>query len=465
MINLRTLLGLAAGVAAVAGAAEYKLEFKTLGADEAWSFAGGPGVAARLSAEKPGDLKKAPPAVSSNPLYGRLAAYPETNGFLLRLDEAKGTGRGYDQFIIDLNENGDLTDDAVTAVNAPASAGPRPDDSTDWRRTGRFGPIVVPETRRMGEWKPIYYAEASVYRTDLAAARKDPNIYVGFLRLKAGWFLETVADFGTHQHKLAFYDANSNLRLGDRPAPRLYNDTNWYFSGGDTILVDANNSGTCEVTLTNSEASPMGPLLYHGPTPCRVALADGRKSVRLDPYEGPLAEVLLKPLGEQVESLSLAWEETKDQWQLLKPEPFDAAVRVPPGRYRLTVCQLRATGTNGIPVFARGYKRTLQPTILFEAGRTNFLLCGAPLAVNVTASGDGSASAPAGEGLKERLFAWLRSFDHERAVHINAEVTGRGGEVYSSYSMGLADKEPSKPRFTVTGQGGKQIASGNLEFG
>ena len=122
----------------LAPAKDFPLEFKTLNAEEAMAFPGGPGISAILRLDNPGVITKAPPAISKHPLYGELSI--RTNRLWFRIDESKGDGKGYDRLIVDLNQNGDLTDDAV--FNGWSSPGKRP------RRTGRKSRSLGPSRCR-----------------------------------------------------------------------------------------------------------------------------------------------------------------------------------------------------------------------------------------------------------------------------------------------------------------------------
>ena len=50
----------------------------------------------------------------------------------------------------------------------------------------------------------------------------------------------------------------------------------------------------------------------------KVALAPDCRSLRVEPWTDPLAEVALEPHGSQVCSVTLAWERTNKQWQLIR---------------------------------------------------------------------------------------------------------------------------------------------------
>ena len=105
----------------LAPAKDFPLEFKTLNAEEAMAFPGGSGLYGTLRLDKPNAITKAPPAISKHPLYGQMSV--STNRVYFQIDESKGDGNGYDRLIVDLNQNGDLTDDvAAIRVEQPKPA-------------------------------------------------------------------------------------------------------------------------------------------------------------------------------------------------------------------------------------------------------------------------------------------------------------------------------------------------------
>ena len=109
--------GLVAIVAVVtASAEEFPLTFRTIPAKDVIAFPGGYGVSGSLHLAKPAKVKNEPKAVSRHPLYAECPGTSTADGFIIRLDESNGVGKGYDQLIADMNQNGDLTDDAVTPL-------------------------------------------------------------------------------------------------------------------------------------------------------------------------------------------------------------------------------------------------------------------------------------------------------------------------------------------------------------
>ena len=104
---------LAVAAAATASGEDFPLTFRTIPAKDVMSFPGGSGTYGQLGLAKPAKLRKEPKAMSRHPLYGVCRDTPAGPAFLFRLDESKGDGKGYDQLIVDMNQNGDLTDDPV----------------------------------------------------------------------------------------------------------------------------------------------------------------------------------------------------------------------------------------------------------------------------------------------------------------------------------------------------------------
>ncbi len=463
MKTFRTVLGRAVALcAATAGASEHSLQFKSLDFDEAMSFGGGYGMTAQLTLTRPAGIKREAKAISANPIYGQFSTSLISGGLLFRLDESKGTKKGYDSLVLDWNQNGDLTDDKAAPLSQTKSKQRLPENY----QNARFGPIAVPETHRIGEWRPTYYADNTLYARDLDSVRRDRMSYIGYLRLKAGWCLETTAEFEGRKHKVAIYDANTNFKLGNGPASRVFNATNWYFTGGDNVLVDANDSGDYDTGMYGNEVCVLSPVVYHGAKPFSFSLAKDCKTLRVEPYSGALAEVRLQPKGEQVRVVYLGWERGRDQWEQLKVWSAGGKILVPEGSYRLYACEIKTEGAGDKLAQAKGFKRLAEPAVAFRTGRNNTLSCGAPLDVRVTAANNQStAMVAAGKSLTSRISSALSTAERQPVLRINAVVVGRGGEIYSSYGMGLENDPPPKPSFTVLAANGKEIASGNLEFG
>ncbi|MGO8930332.1 MAG: hypothetical protein ACLQU3_25975 [Limisphaerales bacterium] len=458
--------GLMAVVGAVTVSAEdFPLTFRSIPPKDVMSFPGGYGTYGQLQLVKPARLKKEPKAVSRHPLYGECREKPGEAGFVFRLDESKGDGKGYDQLMVDMNRNGDLTDD----VPAPLVVLPGDRSTRSQAMQQRlFGPIQAPASTMIAGGRPVYYAQAYINNLGfLPAGQNVQNVYAGQLRLKAGWYVDTTVELKGRKQEVGVYDGDSNLRLGDVSKPQTYHNPgeqeNWYFGPGDFLLVDVDGSGAFERDSFDSESCPYGPVLYLGATPYKVALSEDCKSLRVEPWTEALAEVALQPQGDQVRSVTLAWERPNKQWQLIRAGAANGQIKVPPGNYRLYTCELLGKGAPRDQVMASAYQRVLGKPFSFAAGQANTLRCGAPLEIKVMANKRIPESWELNSGsLRNPPLA----SDSEYVLAINADVHGAGGEIYSTYAKGEKFKaDPPKPTFTIMDGSAKKVASGNLEFG
>jgi hypothetical protein len=467
MIRPTFVCGLIAVAAvATASAEDFPLTFRTIAPKDVMAFPGGYGAMGQLRLAKPAKLKKEPKAVSGHPLYGVCGEADGAAAFLFRLDESKGDGKGYDQLIVDMNQNGDLTDDVTAPLVVLPTDRKAPSQGVQQKL---FGPIGAPAGKTIAGGHPIYFAHA--YINDLSpflrSGQNVENIYAGQLRLKAGWYVDTVVELKGLKRKVGVFDGDTSLRLGEASKPQTFRNAgeeeNWYFGQGDSLLIDADDSGAFEQDQFDSECCPFGPLLYVGATPYKVALTPEGKSLQVEPWTGALAEVALQPHGEQVCRVTLAWEQPNKHWQLVRAGVADGKIQVPPGNYRLYRCELLGKGTPRDQVMAAGYQRVTRKPSAFAAGKANTLRCGAPLEIKVTAE---KRTPQPWELNSADQSKRPTALDSEFVLSINANVWGVDGEVYSEYAKGEKFKaEPPKPTFTVMDNSGKKVASGNLEFG
>ena len=175
---------------AVAGAAfaeDFPLTFRSIRAEDVLSFPGNVGSSSLLRLTKPSGLRREPKAISQHPLYGECPDSATGGVFIFRLDESKGDGSGYDRLIVDLNQNGDLTDDSV--VHSSSSSGNRRSTAAE---QVLFGPLQAAAARTVAGGRPVCFAQVYlVARPILSLRRASPNLFLGQLSLKAGWYLDT----------------------------------------------------------------------------------------------------------------------------------------------------------------------------------------------------------------------------------------------------------------------------------
>jgi len=440
-----------------APAKDFPLEFKPLTLEQVKGYKWSYGAVQMIVAAKPAALKNEPKAVSAHPLYGEFKYRSDKTSMLFRLDESQGTGKGYDTLILDLNRNGDLTDDTVIT---PA-ANMEPWSNFKGQEVRLFGPIEAPAAKWNGPGKPIYYAVLDLRANAIGQLHKNPALvkeYLGNLRLRAGFCLETTVEMDGFKHKVAVIDNDANMRLGDLCRPYISSDGRWFLGAadGDRLLFIKDDSGT------NNGSRCFASILYLDAVPYQVALAADCRSLQVEPWPEPLAEVSLQPHGEQVDGLGLGWESAKDQWQFIDVGVAGGRIKVPPGNYGLWCVSVSAKSPKGETLTVNGANMNSRKVFSMTSGGTNTLRCGTPLEIKVTTSHPDNSSSSV-------LFNWVgKLFSSESdELRIQAEIVGAGGETYSSFS--LVDehgrRQPAKPAFTIATADGKVVASGNLEFG
>ena len=462
MIAPIRLLGLAmAGAAFGAPAAEFPLQVKNMTMAEARRCPGGYGVFSMLSASQPPELKKAPAPVSAHPLYARTAAEAPggrtgTPGsvWLFRFDESQGTGKGYDRLIVDLNQNGDLTDDPV----AEAVPGQRPAGSNE---RASFGSIELPAAKTVGAWHPRFYAD--IYLFNQRAIRiSDARMPIGQLNLKAGNYLEAEVEVASVKVKLGVVDGNCNFQLGDlttlfQAQPGPGEPQRWHVRSGDYFVRDLDIAGRAEPAPGNRVANHFSSVLYFGAKPFTVALAPDLRSLRVEPFTGPTGALQVPA---QVAELVLALEKAPQRWEVLTPEPKEGQTVLPQGTYRMVKYTLSALA-DGADWTRAVANEVADKTVKVEAGATAKLEAGLPLSLALTAT---RSQADTEAGLWARIRSALGSKGSpSQVVNLDVKIHGAGGERYTSFFAAKRQVEP--PRFAITDSAGKEIDAGAFQFG
>jgi len=465
---MKTIAGLTCGLAtlaAVAGpAAEFPLELKTVDAERAWALPGGSGRFSQLETRKPSQLTKEPKAVSAHPVYGSFSDSGPDRSVIFRLDESKGTGKGYDTLLLDQNGNNDLTDDRAFTGKPHVDANRSPDvERAD------FGPIAALEPQCAGLWRPINFAQLTLYnRSQIGGS--DPQASFGYLQMTTGCYLETTVTLEGSSQKLALMDGNGNMRFGDRARATKSTrngEDSWYFVDGDMVMRDCDGSGSYESDQFGTESEYLSDYLYVGTNPYRLSVSADHKVLRLEPCTEPMGEIAIEPHGEQVNRASVARETKPGQWELISPAFVNGKAKVPVGKYRLYSTVLSAKDSNGVPVTAGAYNRAFKTTFEVAAGKMSALKCGGPLELKVTAGKQGAKANPGGiMGAALSLFGGNSDTSAGSELAINMAVSGAGGESYSGYVKGKdRNGRPPLPVFKISTADGKQVATGNLEFG
>jgi len=459
--KILSILAATVAMSAPAYAKEYALQLKSLAFDEAMQGAGGYGTYAQLLPKKPATLKSEPKAVSGQPIYGELQMGSNLR-MLFRVDESKGQGKGYDRLLLDLNQNSDLTDDAVISRN---ESNQNANQNTD---VAGFGPIQAPASLCVGQWKPIYYAQMYVYNRNIGTMG-GTGTYIGNMRLKSGSYLEAQIDLDGKTERLGLLDGNCNLKLGDVSKPTMYNSSEgsqWYFAPGDFFLRDKNHNGRFDNDQCEQESEFLSNLIYFNGKPYNITISPDYDSVKVESYSSDMATLDIQPKGAQIKQLVVAHEAEKGNWRAFHAGVVEGKVKVPPGNYRLYSCVVGGENASKNLVMAGGYQRVTTTPVKAESGKEVVLKCGGPIELQVTAQKQQGGRTSSG-GLMDAaisLFAGTGSSTPPE-LRINMTAKGAGGEVYSGFQSGTSGRSPVTPSFKVFGDDGKQVASGNLEFG
>jgi hypothetical protein len=144
---------------------------------------------------------------------------------------------GYGELIIDMNGNGDLTDDTVYPCIPPSEM--------PALRMGRnlvFGPIPCPEACVTGGWDPLWFALIE-FPADDRANSGSPRCW---LRSRMASYMEAQVQLGRYHTKVAVYDADGDFHLGEPlrgEAGYLADPRQPLSSRGDNLMIDYNQSG------------------------------------------------------------------------------------------------------------------------------------------------------------------------------------------------------------------------------
>ncbi len=397
-----------------------------------------------LTATPPSPVRREPKTVSRYPLYGRLQL-TKHGPLLFRLDEAGGSGNGYDRLIFDFNRNGDLSDDPEQQGTVLRTA------ESPYAETSLFGPVTNAPEWKAGPWPAPLALKVSLRKRTwwgrLQVAPRSP-VLIGRLEAHSCWYLQTTAAVGGRQEPLGFWDCNCNFNLGETPSAVGPRNQRLSFTVRDLLLRDFDRNGTFDFTALFTDTQGFPNVLCVGTNVFSVELDASYRFVRLQPYVGPVGEVRL---SEKMESASLGWYKN-GIWTLLTVGLEQGKATVPAGRYCLHSCVLRGADTEGRTVFARGVNNTVTNSFEVVQGQITRVRCGPPI-----------------EPLIETRFfpaETRRGVQDLGRLNINVRVTGAGGEIYASFARGPElTVRSAPPKFRVTDESGQTILSGQLEYG
>jgi hypothetical protein len=441
---------------------QFPLRVQDLSMGEAMASPGGYGAYGSVSAIKPAELKRLPTCKSKNPLFSsitRQAAGPARAeaGMLFLLDESGGTGRGYDRLIVDLNGNRDLTDDPVwerSPETVAQGGGPfeRP----------RFGPVMMPESRRVGGWRPQFYVEAYLYNLEVLKQGDGEMLrFVGQMRLRAGNRLVADVEVGGIKQRVGVMDTDVSFGMGNSASAvevsRSPGRTGWYLMPADYLLRDWDGSGEFADTVEREEAEPFSSLVHFAGRPYDLKLADDLSWIRFDAVSAATGEL---EVGRDVRRIMLG-RQVADGWEALSPAVVDGRLTLPTGEYRIATLLLESSDAKRIRLMSSDVPLK---AIEVAGGKMAKVEVGMPFRLELTAH---TRSAQPGEvpgvlGAIRGMFGGARGAE-EMILQLGVNVLGRGGEVYSGFSA-VSGGHLAPPRFEILADG-KVVGSGDFEYG
>lgn len=270
--------------------------------------------------EPDGEVRRYPTFKSDKPLYGSFQVggpptEPEAGfHYAFAVDESSGTGKEYDRFYIDVNRNGDLTDDspAKPIENVPEDMQVR---SSSVTAQAFFEPVKLqvmpkdgPEQRLELMPRFFAYGEQRTY-----AALVPMKAYTGTIRIG---------------------DQELNAVLGHaRGIPGWYNhpDTALFLQSTDQL--DDSRYDSAQLKMLHQMAE----------TCYRVSAAPSGRKLFVWPYRGPLGTLEIKPGTRDIEKLIVTGSLESGESLIRLTEQAQSEDKSTAGSYRLPVGDYRPT--------------------------------------------------------------------------------------------------------------------------
>jgi hypothetical protein len=437
IVNSTALLVLCVfGMASLGLAKEFPLTRKELPLDAVTRQADSLGNMEFLTVTRPPNVTE-PAATSKKPLYAYAPAGAKGGRkLLLRLDESKGTGKGYDRLIIDLNRNNDFKDDPVHTGKKQSASG----EVLFGEDVVVFGPIEVPAETAGGKDAPA----ASVY-VQASTMRRITMGMAGMAMILPACCLEAEVEFGGVKQKIALLDRNGNLNFADM----VRGETGpMGFGGfeGDVLLRDCDGSGDYNLDEMERETEPLSPIVYFGATPCTLAVSADAKSIAIEPCTGPMGQVKIAD-GKPIRRFTLARRVSEKEWQLLAPTLVNGVAQLPEGSYCVASVILAAKDKQDVEYVGASQRSEMKPTLEVKAGQTLDLPIGPPVDVRIAIQRPGLLAA---------LFAGPE-------LRFNVTLLGAGGEQYLRFQKDGEALDP--PSFKIRNDKDEVVESGQFEYG
>ncbi len=270
----------------------------------------------RCESKPDGKVDRYPESKSDNPLYGTFqigASQEDREGgfhYAFAVDESEGTGKGYDRMYIDVNLNGDLTDDSPCRPVGNIPDGMRIRGSSVTTQVC-LDPITLrvrpgDDSGHQLEVMPrcFSYGSQRSYVTLMPTKVHMGHIQVGEIKLDA--ILGYSRGFsGLLNHP------ETNIYLLSADNPNAGSVSRWY--GGEMLKT----LHRCGDTFYHLSTTPNGDKLF------------------VWPYQGPIGVLAVKPGSRDVEALSVTGSLTSQDAIISLTEGLDGEVTPTSGSYTL----------------------------------------------------------------------------------------------------------------------------------
>lgn len=387
------------------------------------------------------DFRTAPPAgkrvlppANGAPLYATLRL--SNTERLVMLDRADARDKWYGRLRIDLNADGDLTNDKPIDTRAEAVGKEYSSIAT--------GNIEV--TNNIGGKSVPYQFQISIFMEEqrpslFGGLGKNPNDYVhASVRPRCCHLADFTVD--SRQYQISFVDYNVNGQFHDSPTPGAFTDAagdSFYFSGGDRMYIKSGGS----FDMNGDQPFCKWLILGGGLFEINADFAAGK--LTLNPIEAA-ATITLPP---SILNMSMMRQDTYQSLAIYRPA---SQVKMPAGPWKMVSFQLERNDAQGDRwrILARG-NSAAQPYKI-EATTSMSLPIGEPFTPVIRIADGFSKQVTLVFSIKDRSQAQVTALSHE----------GNKTRIALSKDDPSLPKEPSWTAVTTTGE---KVASGSFEYG
>ena len=410
-------------------------------------YVGGNGFI-QTQAECPKGEWKLPEFKSKKPMFGLITL--GDSDFLLALDTKMASDAFYNRVYVDLNDNGDLTDDKVLDGELQSM---EEDMGFFW--------VIFPKgldiTYELDGKKLPYRLEFTVQGQDPEKMEIPEGMDMDFfmplyVSTSCTGFYAGKFTLGDSTYQVALVDGDCNGRFTDTFS--IDEDTVMpdrypiYPTGDQFFLTDGDE-------LTYDDAFSLGSHLLLGKAMLEVKVDLAGKKLALVPVTGERHEMQFSMEPQRMvvhtrgfgRAVMMYWPGT--------------AVKLPAGEYRMLNYRALATGSAGDEWALSAGATAATPYVKVEAGRSVTMQIGAPFTPLAEASPYSVQALKDGDADEVSLSFNVEGVAHELLTNL-AKVSGDKSSVEMSNEKRTLPLEPS---YTIYTKDGKKVKSGSFEYG